>query len=192
MTTFGTLTKQAQDPSHRNDRSGAVMVLLVDLTARAWASQYAAGAPINDTTAAHFTGGNLSPTRIPQIVLGSGGANPVVFTIVGTDPLGAAQTKTVTAAGAGTYKATAAFATITSFSSNIDPGGTVDLQAGDTMDAYPSRGLLVGTTAGAIAMQLEEDAAVQTVPGIQLGDHSYHVKRINISGTAAVGISLLY
>lgn len=89
-------------------------------------AQVAAGAALNVTTG--FT--NPLPSRTARIVLGVGGANPVVYTIDGVGMDGRSTTDTINATGAGTYDGVKAFREVTKLSSNIDPGGTTDLQTG--------------------------------------------------------------
>lgn len=89
-------------------------------------AQYPAGAAINSV--GPFT--MQRPRRTCRIVLGVGGANPVVYTITGVDVYGRTLTDVINATGPGTYEGTIAFHSITSFASNIDPLGTTDLQTG--------------------------------------------------------------
>lgn len=86
----------------------------------------AAGAPLNVTTG--FT--DPLPSRTTRIVLGVGGANPVVYTVEGLGMDGRTTTDTITAAGAGTYDGVKAFRSVTKLTSNVDPLGTTDLQTG--------------------------------------------------------------
>lgn len=157
----------------------------VVLTSANYIAQFAAGAPIN--SAGPFTA--FSPIRIPQIVLGVGGV-ATTYTITGTDFYGNAQSENVVAGGAGTYQATKAYATITAFSSNVNPGGTTDLQTRDTMVGIASRGIVIGA-AGVVALQLDEDAAVSNVT-LPAGVLKMAVRRINITNTTATGLALLY
>jgi len=93
-------------------------------------AQVAAGAALNVTTA--FT--VPYPRRALEIVLGVGGVNPVVFTVKGTKVDGSAATLTKSCAGAGTYDVgdgAQAFETVTSLTSDVDPGGTTDLKTSD-------------------------------------------------------------
>lgn len=90
-------------------------------------AQYAAGAPIDDAVGP-FT--RMVPPRTVQVVLGGGGANPVEYTIDGTNPKGDAIQDVISATGAGTYQGDVAFTTITRVRSNIDPLGTTDFQTG--------------------------------------------------------------
>jgi hypothetical protein len=184
--TLGSLAKQAADPTRHSPTSKATQMLSVSLTATNYVAQIAGGAAVNSV--GPFT--TFSPTRLPQIVLGAGGV-AVTYTITGTDLAGAAQTDQIVFAAAGTTKGTKAFGTITALTSNVDPVGTTDLQAVDTWISPPARAIIVGS-AGAIAMQLEEDAAVATSPSIPTGVHALGIKRINISGTAASNLALLF
>jgi hypothetical protein len=103
------------------------MLTLVLATAGALLhAQVAAGGPLNVTT--DFT--VQLPARTCQIVLGSGGANPVTYTISGLGMDGKAQTDTIVATGAGTYQGTKAFTSITKLVSDVDPLGTTDLGTG--------------------------------------------------------------
>lgn len=186
MTTFGNLATQAAQSHLHGPTSGATVMLGVSLSATNYVAQIAAGSAVN--SAGPFT--PFSPTRVPQIVLGAGGG-AVTYTITGTDLNGKAQTETIAFTVAATKKAVNAYSTITALTSNVNPGGTTDLQAGDTMVSPSSRWLIVGT-AGAIAMQLEEDAAVATSPSIPTGVQQMRVKRINITNTAASNLALLF
>lgn len=89
----------------------------------------AAGAPVNITTA--FT--MPFPRRSLQITLGVGGTTPV-YTVTGTAPDGTALVKTATFAAASTVDVGAGadiFETITSVTSDINPGGTTIVKTGD-------------------------------------------------------------
>lgn len=88
-------------------------------------AQIAAGAAI-DTTGP-FT--SRSPMRNVKIVLGVG-AVATVFTLYGTDVNGRAITETVNCTGAGTFQGKYAMKP-TRVTSNVNPGGTTDLQTGD-------------------------------------------------------------
>jgi hypothetical protein len=93
-------------------------------------TQVAAGAPLNVTSA--FT--VPYPRRALEIVLGVGGTNPVVITVTGTAADGSALSIAQSCAGAGTYEVgngAQVFETVTSMTSTIDPGGTVDLKTAD-------------------------------------------------------------
>lgn len=94
----------------------------------AYHAQYAAGAPIMDL--GPFTLLN-SPFRTAQIVRGVGSV-AATFTIKGKNPAGAVGTVVqLLPAGAATHQISGpAWSDITEFSSDIDPGGTTDLQAG--------------------------------------------------------------
>ena len=172
----------AHDP-----KSSASVLQPVSLAATNYVAQIAAGSPINST--GPFT--TFTPTRVPQIVLGAGGANPVVYTITGTavEDDTKTQTVTVTATGPGTYVSTKAFSAITSLTSDVNPAGTTDLQAGDTWVWPAARGLHIAV-AGNINMQADEDPAVQVITGAVTGEHPWRVKRINIASTTATGLTL--
>jgi hypothetical protein len=86
----------------------------------------AAGAPL--ALVAGFT--IPSPARSMQIVLGTGGAASVVYTITGTAG-GVATVETVTATGPGTYQGHAGWTAIASLTSDINPGGTTAMQCGE-------------------------------------------------------------
>lgn len=93
-------------------------------------AQVAAGAAVNVSTA--FT--VPYPRRALEIVLGATSVPSVVYTVKGTRVDGVAQTLTCTAAGAGTYEVgdgAQPFETVTSLTSDIDPGGTTDLKTAD-------------------------------------------------------------
>lgn len=188
MPVSGNLLEKACDPKEHDGRSSATKVLAVSLTATNYLTQIAGGAAID--SAGPFTA--FSPTRVPQIVLGVGGANPTVYTLTGTAIEGGATiTETITATGAGTYKSTKPFATITRIQSDVDPVGTTDLQASDTMVWPPSRAILV-TGAGNVASQLADDTAVATITGVPTGQVNWRYRRINIANTTATGLFLLW
>lgn len=168
-------------------KSPISQLMNVSLAITNYVGQIASGAPIN--SAGPFT--VFAPTRLPQIVLGAGGANPVNYTITGTSIQdGTTVVSTiVTATGAGTYTSPTAFSTITSLMSDVNPGGTTDLQAADTFVVPAARKIHVGV-AGAINMQCVEDAAVQVIPALEQGWHECRVQRITIASTAATSLVL--
>lgn len=188
MSVTGQLLQKACSPIEHDGRSSASKVLAVSLTATNYLTQIAGGAAID--SAGPFTA--FSPTRVPQIVLGVGGANPTVYTLTGTSITdGSTITETITATGAGTYKSTKPFATITRIQSDVDPVGTTDLQAGDTWVAPASRAILV-TVSGNIASQLADDSAVATITSVPSGQVNWRYQRINITNTTATGLFLLW
>jgi hypothetical protein len=182
----GKKVDRAQEETEHGATAPPTRQRLVSLTATNYIAQYAGGAALNDTTGPWT---EFNPTRLPQIVLGAGGANPTVYTITGTGLDGRSITDTVTAAGAGTYTASEPFQTITAFSSDVDPVGTTDLQAGDTWVAPPARTCHVGT-AGNIACRLAEDDADVTVPSVPAGEFTRQIKIIRITSTTAAGLVL--
>ena len=181
----GVKTVQAAQDQKLLSLAGAFQQLPVSLTATNYVAQIAAGGAVN--SAGPFT--VFSPTRVPQIVLGSGGGT-VNYTITGTDLAGNPQSEVIAFTAPATKKAANAYGTITALTSDVNPGGTTDLQAGDTMVSPSARAVEVTGTAGNIAIQLEEDAAVQTVPYALNVERAQSVKRINITNTTAVGIYL--
>lgn len=188
MSVTGQLLQKACSPLEHDGRSSASKVLAVSLSATNYLTQIAAGAAID--SAGPFTA--FSPTRVPQIVLGAGGANPVVYTITGTSISdGAVITETITATGAGTYKSTKPFGTITRLQSDVNPLGTTDLQAVDTYVDPAPRAMLV-TLAGNVACQLADDSAVATITGVPAGQNDWRVRRIDITNTTATGLFLLW
>lgn len=151
-----------------------------------YVAQFAAGAPIDSI--GPFT--NLLPFRVPQIVLGGGGANPVIYTLTGTDFKGLPQTRTITATGPGTYVGDRAFSTITRLQSNVNPGGTTDLQTGPgfgTGWAFADTTVIVGVNGAAevptavngasgtvIPASAPNGARIFTVQGKLQHSHSYN------------------
>lgn len=105
-------------------------------------AQVAAGAPISVNAAWTF----YDPARNVQIILGVGGANPVVYTITGTNYAGEVLTEQITAAGAGTYNGNSIFHTITTVTSDVNPGGTTDLCVGESL-GLPSAFTIAGDIA---------------------------------------------
>ena len=187
MANRGVRVEMAARAAMTDSRSSLSQLMPVSLTATNYVAQIAAGAAIN--SAGPFTA--FSPTRVPQIVLGAGGANPVNYTITGTSVADGTTiiTQVITAAGPGTYVSPTAFHTITSLTSDVNPAGTTDLQAVDTL-VFPGARKLYITVAGNINMQLDDDAAVQVIAGLAVGWHELRVKRINIASTAATGLIL--
>jgi hypothetical protein len=160
----------------------------VVLSAQNYHAQHAGGAAIAWTSG--FTQ-YQTPTRLPQIVLGAGGANPTVYTITGTDIYtGAVITENVTAAGAGTYSATQPYETITAFSSDVDPVGTTDLQANDTW-VYPAARWLVVGGAGNVAGRLMEALADATI-ALPAEPIPFRYQIVRITSTTATGLVLAW
>lgn len=187
MSVSGNLLEKACSPLEHDGRSSASKVLAVSLTATNYLAQIAAGAAID--SAGPFTA--FSPTRVPQIVLGAGGG-AVTYTITGTNITdGAVQTEDLVFTGPATIKATLPYATITRLQSNVNPAGTTDLQAADTMVWPPSRAILV-TVAGNIVSQLADDSTTATITGVPAGQVNWRYRRINITSTTATGIFLLW
>lgn len=146
-------------------------------------AQYAAGAPLADTTGPFVV---ATAPRTMRIVLGSGGANPTVFTVTGTDPDGTAITETITAAGAGTYEGARLFQTVTAFASDVNPGGTTDLRC--SANGYsPSTRFIHCGGAGNLVVRPMDGAADVTYVVI-----SGQVKRIRAKwislATSATGV----
>jgi hypothetical protein len=163
--------------------------LAVSLALTNYLAQIAGGAAID--TAGPFT--TFSPTRLPQITLGAGGANPVIYTLTGyrIDDVSATPTEvtqTITAAGAGTYKATVPMI-ITRLQSDIDPIGTTDLQAGDTWVYPAARAIRVGTSGNIAGQPMENGGIDVTLPFLAGLDPSRY-SIIRITGTTASGLGL--
>ena len=173
---------------HAHDSTGPITKqLTVALTKSNIVGQYSAGAPIADTLGP-FT--ELSPTRLPQVTVGASHVE-TVYTLTGTNIVNGnerAEELTV-AAGAGTVAFTKPFATITSFSSNINPGDTVNLEWGDTWVHPAARSCHVGTS-GDVACRLIDDDADVTVPSVGAGEFPRRIKIIRITNTTASGLVL--
>jgi hypothetical protein len=189
MAELAPFIQNAVAPTSHGSDGPLTRQLAVSLTLTNYLAQIAAGAAID--TAGPFT--TFSPTRLPQITLGAGGANPVVYTLTGTriddtSATPATFTQTITAAGAGTYKASIPMATITRLQSNIDPLGTTDLQAGDTWVYPAARAIRVGAS-GNIAFRPQENAADVTLAFLAGLDPS-RTTIIRITGTTATGLGL--
>jgi hypothetical protein len=122
-------------------------------------AQYAAGAPINDPVGPFLT---QIPARTCRVVLGVGGANPVVYTITGRTVFGGDPvTDVITATGPGTYEGDVAYDEILSFTSDVDPGGTTDLQTGKGFSLGPQSGLSGGIIQSTIGVDgVKESATV--------------------------------
>lgn len=120
------MTLDSRVQTTHNSRVPFMLTLVLATAGALLHDQVAAGAALNVTTG--FT--LQLPARTCQILLGVGGANPVTYTITGIGMDGKVQTDTIVATGAGTYQGTKAFASITSLTSSVDPGGTTDLGTG--------------------------------------------------------------
>lgn len=183
---------RALNQANETDDAPCTMAFPVVLAAELYHAQMAAGAALDVTTA--FTQYNQStdaPTRVPRIVLGGGGANPVVYTLYGTAiDDGRAISEVVNATGAGNYDLTQPFETITRLTSNIDPLGTTDLQAYDTW-VYPAARRLIIGVAGDVNGQLMESAADLVVP-LVADMHKLRYKIVRITNTTATGLILAY
>lgn len=180
--------KNARNPRH-HDATGPLRSLrTVSLTATNIATQYAGGAAINASSG--FTPISLpGASRLPQVVV-SGSGVETVYTLTGTSLDGDALTDTVTAlAGGGTFKFSQPFATVTAFSSNVDPVGTTDLQWGDTWVSPPATALIVGTS-GDVALRLADDATDVTLSDVQAGINPMQVEIIRITSTNATDLAL--
>lgn len=124
-------------------------------------AQVAAGAPLNVNAAWTL----YNPARNVQIILGAGGANPVVYTVTGTDYAGEALTEQITALGPGTYNGNSIFHTITSVTSDIDPAGATDILVGERM------GLPSGFTVAGDILELAVVAAGVATPEAVVATH---------------------
>lgn len=116
------------DPGHTHNVSTQRTVVLGALATAggAYVGQYAAGAPIDDSVGPFA---QFFPPRTVQVVAGVGAAAHTV-TITGTDCNGNALTDTINVTAAGTFQGARAFSTVTRVQTNIDPGGTINIQAG--------------------------------------------------------------
>jgi len=186
MPELTTLIQNAIAPTSHASDGPITRWLLVSLSLTNYVAQIAGGAVID--SAGPFTA--FSPTRLPQITLGAGGANPVVYTLTGTRiDTDETFTQTITAAGAGTYKASMPMATIIRLQSDVDPVGTTDLQAGDTWVYPPSRAIGAGG-GGDIAGRPADNVADVIRPSVLAGVDPTRYRIVRITGTAATGLSL--
>jgi hypothetical protein len=161
----------------------------VDLTKDNIHAQFSAGSAISATSGfTQVPGGTAS--RLPQVTVGASHAE-TTYTLTGTDIYtGAALTEELTvAAGAGTTKFTKPFGTVTAFSSDGNPGDTVDLEWGDTWVHPPARACHVGTS-GNVACRLQDDSTDVTVPDVPTGEWPRRVRIIRITDTTASGLVL--
>lgn len=129
----------------------------LSITAAQIVAQYAAGAALDDSTGPFVI---ASAPRTARVVLGAGGADPVIYTITGTTPEGVATTETITAAGAGTNEGTTLWSTITRFQSNVDPLGTTDLRCSAQGYSPAPRAMFVGTSGSLVTRLIESNADV--------------------------------
>lgn len=116
------------DPGHTHNVSTQRTVVFGALAApgTAYVGQYAAGAPLDDS-AGPFA--QFFPPRTVQVVAGAGAAAHSV-TVTGTDCNGNPLVEVIAVAGPGTVQGARAFSTVTRIQTNIDPGGTLDIQTG--------------------------------------------------------------
>ena len=121
--------------------------------------QYAAGAALDDAVGP-FTAVEPYPYRTVQIVLGATAVPTVDYTIDGLDAFGNVRQEVVTAPGAGTYQGEIAWSSITRFRSDLDPGGTTDLQVGI--------GFAVSTPIETAIQQLAVDEALEAAASVDL------------------------
>lgn len=171
-----------------SDSGSATKQLNVSLSATNYLAQIAGGAAID--SAGPFT--LFSPTRVVQIVLGVGGANPTIYTVTGTSIYDdSIITDVITAAGAATYVGTKGFATVTRLESDVDPVGTTDLQAVDTW-VYPASRVLHVGVAGDINCRLMEDGADVINTEVPVGDWKRRVSIVRIASTAATNLTLAW
>ena len=178
--------EQSQEKTSHHTAGPITRQLAVSLTVTNYIAQDAGGSAISETGG--FT--DFSPGRLPKVVLGVGGANPTVYTITGTDIYtGAVITEDLTAAGASTVVATQPYATITAWSSDVDPVGTSDLQAGDTWVHPPARACHVGV-AGNIACRLRDDSADATLVAVPNGECPREMRIIRTASTTATDLML--
>lgn len=91
-----------------------------------YVAQYAAGAPIDDA-AGPFV--QFIPARTVQVTVGAM-AVPMVVTVNGTDINGTALEEVINVAAPGTTQGARAFATVTRVRTDVNPGDTVDVEAG--------------------------------------------------------------
>ena len=159
----------------------------MSLSATNIASQYSAGAAINALSG--FTNVSLpTASRLPQVTVG-GSHTTTTYTITGTSLGGDALTQTLTVgAGAGTSKFGLPMATVTEFSSNADPGDTVDLEWGDTW-VEPAGTLIVGT-AGDVTLRAADDDTDVPLRDVPAGIQPLKVKIVRMTGTTAADLAL--
>lgn len=144
-----TATNQSATATNQNASQLVEINMVPSAPGAAVHAQYAAGAPINDLVGPFLT---QIPARTCRVVLGVGGVNPVYTitgrTVFGGDPV----TDVITATGAGTYEGDVAYDEIISFVSDIDPGGTTDLQTGKGFSLGPQSGLSGGIVQSTIGV----------------------------------------
>lgn len=179
MTAPGTRTKAASTNGVIATQGWSEAYLFAT-TANSTHAQYAAGAPIADAVGPFTV---TSPLRTVQIVLGAGGAGSVVYTVTGTYQDGTAQTETITATGAGTYEGVKLWQTITAFSSDINPGGTTNLNCSAWGFDPPSQSIYVATTAGTIVVRPAEGTADVTYTVAAFSRHNIRARWVRITST---------
>jgi len=129
-------------------------------------AQIAAGAALNVSSGfTLFPPMNGGVGYSLRVVLGGGAANPILFTIDGLLPDGAtpAHLQMSVVGGAGTYELidtqtglAVAFSAITKLTTDVNPGGTVDVQ---TLDLYTSvrfRAIKVGGIGDVVARLIDD------------------------------------
>ena len=135
--------------------SAATRARLVSVAVTNYVAQYAAGAPIDDSTGP-FT--EFSPTRLPQVTLGAGAGAPVVTITYTPVEGGSEKTQSVTGVAGATVKFPVPVQTITRVQTDVDPGDVMDIQAGDTW-VSPAPRSVFGSAAGDVVCRLAEDDA---------------------------------
>lgn len=120
-------------------------------------AQYAAGAPIADTTGPFVV---TNPLRTVRVVLAGGGSVATSYTVTGTDQGGVAQSEVIAATGAGTFEGAKTWQTITAFSSDVNPGGTTDLRCSAYAFEPATRAIYCGGAGNLIVRPMENTADV--------------------------------
>lgn len=151
-------------------------------------TQQAAGAPLNVSAGFTLAPRNHNVGYSLRIVLGVGGV-ATKFTILGTYSNIVNQRAVINANGAGTFETDIPFTTITALLSDVNPGGTVDLQSLDCYFAKNSRGVWVGGT-GILSARLADDDFDTQWAGIPSGTMiaELELNRIRCSQAGRTGI----
>lgn len=181
MAVTGPMLEAACSQALHGSTSSATRAQAVSVAVTNYVAQYAAGAPIDDSTGP-FT--EFAPTRIPLATLGAG-AVAVNITLTYIPIEGGAERQQTVAGVAGTsVQFPNAVQQITRVQTDVDPGDTLDIQTGDTQ-VSPAPRFVYANGGGDLVCRLVEDDADATFTLVAGANLALRPNIVRASGTAA-------